>query len=79
VSFDNAAALERIEQAEDETPICWCGAPTVPVDSGGAIWLRCTSLLRPRGAVRQLLTLDFAATHVNQHILDLPVLLQPAA
>jgi hypothetical protein len=79
VSFDNAAALERIEQAEHETPICWCGAPTVPFESGDAIWLRCTSLLRPRGTVRRLLTLDFAAIHVNRHILDLPASYQRAA
>ena len=77
--FDNAAALERIERAEHDTPFCWCGAPTVPVDSGRAIWLRCTSLLRPRGVVHKLLTLDFAASHTNQRILDLAEFQQRAA
>ncbi len=77
--FDNTAALERIEQAERETRWCWCGAPTVPINSGRAIWLRCSTLARPRSAVHKLLTLDFAAGHINQRILDLAELQRAAA
>jgi hypothetical protein len=67
--LDHTAALERIEHAQRETPVCWCGAPTVVVDRHGAIWLRCSSLDRPKGLVRRLLTLDVG--HTDRPILDL--------
>ena len=44
--IDQTTALERIEQAEHETPRCPCGAPTVPVVRGGAVWLVCSNVAR---------------------------------
>ena len=67
--FTHTAALERIEQAQHETPFCGCGAPTLPVDRNGVIWLGCTSLDEPKGLVRRLLSLDLSHTH--QPIVDL--------
>ena len=67
--IDHTVALQRIEQAERETPHCWCGAPTVPLERNAAIWLACTSLRRPSGLVRRLLTLDFG--HTQRPIVDL--------
>jgi hypothetical protein len=66
--IDHTAALERIEDAERETPFCWCGAPTVPLDRGDVIWLGCSSLQRPKRLVRRLLALDFG--HTARPIVD---------
>jgi hypothetical protein len=71
-----AAALERIQDAERRTPFCWCGAPTVPVERRGVIRLECSSLDRPRGVLRRLLTLEVG--HTDQPILDLSELEAPA-
>jgi hypothetical protein len=76
--LDNAHALERIEQAERDTPFCWCGAQTVPVGRPDGVWLACASRSQPRSVLRKLLTLDFAVTHVDQRILD-PTRYQSAA
>ena len=76
--IDTLAALERIEDAQRQTPFCWCGAPTVAAEHRGAIWLRCSSLIPSRGVARRLLTLDLASLHTDQPILDVSEL-APAA
>jgi hypothetical protein len=72
--IDNTQALERIEQAEREAPFCVCGAHTVPVGRPSGVWLACASLEQPKGLVRKLLTLDFAASHTNRRIVELSAL-----
>jgi hypothetical protein len=67
--IDITAALERIEDAERQTPFCRCGAPTLPVERRGVIRLACRSLDQPQGTLRRLLTL--AVGHTDQPILDL--------
>jgi len=40
-----------------------------------AVWLTCASLTKqPKGIVRKLLTLDFAAFHFDRRIVDLSTL-----
>lgn len=68
--LDNDQALELIEASLRETAACDCGEATRPVAHGGAIWLECASLDRPRSPFRRLFTLDFVATHVRRLIVD---------
>lgn len=69
--IDNARALELVEQAERQTPLCTCGTHTLPVARPGGVWLACASLSQPKSVVRQILTLDFAAGHTDRQIVDL--------
>jgi hypothetical protein len=67
--FDTAAALERIKSAEHDTPLCPCGAPTVPVGRDDGIWLVCSNLHRweTRRTFRLLAALF---PHVERPIVD---------
>ena len=73
--IDNSQALDLIEQAQRNIRVCSCGMHTLAVARADAIWLTCASLTQqPKGVVRKLLTLDFAAFHVDQRIVDLSTL-----
>jgi hypothetical protein len=64
-------SLERIEQAVAEQPFCEaCGAPTVPVEEGDAIWLACAGTQEHRSILRRLLSLDALIGHTHQLVLD---------
>jgi hypothetical protein len=76
--LDHATDLERIEQAERETPFCWCGAQTVPVGRPDGVWLICASRTQPKTPLGRLLSLDFAVAHTEHRILA-PSILEPAA
>lgn len=39
-------ALERIDRAQEETPFCSCGLPTLIAPGTGGLWLECESLSR---------------------------------
>jgi hypothetical protein len=68
--MDNSRALELIEQAEHEFPICECGRVTVPVSHPDGLWLECASLGEARSPLARILTLDFAASHTRRLIVD---------
>ncbi len=69
--IDNWRALDRIEQAERDTPNCSCGAPAVPVARAGGIWLECSSLASPpEGRLRRLLSALGAPAHTRRLIVD---------
>jgi hypothetical protein len=67
--FDTATALERIELAEHDTPVCPCGAATIPVARDGGVWLVCSNLHRweTRRTFRLLAALF---PHVERPIVD---------
>ena len=75
--LDHATDLERIEQAERETPFCWCGAQTVPVGRPDGVWLICASRTQPKTPIGKLLSL--AVAHTEQCVLDPSSILEPAA
>ena len=66
----NARALERIESAERENPVCVCGRHTVATARNGAIWLECASLAEARGMLERVMSLDLAIGHTRQLIID---------
>ena len=69
--IDNRQALELIEQAQNEHPICDCGQQTLAVGRGGGVWLECRSLqTRPRSRVRRLLAAALGI-HTRLLIVDL--------
>jgi hypothetical protein len=64
------AVVDLIEQANDATPFCPCGAHTTPVWRDGIVWLDCSTLVEPpAGAIRRLLNAMVA--HVHREIVDL--------
>jgi hypothetical protein len=64
----HSSALETLELAEREVPFCSCGRATTPVvHSDGSIWLECSSLAEPKGALRRLFTLG--SGHTRREIL----------
>jgi hypothetical protein len=69
--IDNWKALDRIEQAERETPLCICGQPTSAAARPDGIWLECVSLRTPDvsriGRLRSALT---AGSHARQLIIE---------
>jgi hypothetical protein len=68
--IDNARALELVEQAEQETRLCACGQPTLPMARPEGVWIACASLVQPRGLLRRLVTLDFSVGHTDQLIFE---------
>jgi hypothetical protein len=61
--------VDRIERAQNETPFCDCGQPSVPVERDGVIWLSCRSHTQPSSTLRRLLTLDFG--HLARPVAEL--------
>jgi hypothetical protein len=68
--IDNARALELIEDAQQQTRICGCGQPTVPVARPGGVWLTCASLTEPAGRLRRFVTLNFGLGHTDRLIFE---------
>jgi hypothetical protein len=68
--IDNARALELVEQAEQETSLCACGQPVLPVARPEGVWIACASLVQPKGLLRRLVTLDFPVGHTEQLIFE---------
>jgi hypothetical protein len=62
--------LERIEQAQRETPICACGAATAPVGRPDGVWLACTCESQAHPMLRRLLSFDLVMGHTNRRIID---------
>lgn len=69
--IDHARALELIEQAEHDLPLCECGQHTLAVARAGGVWQQCSTLQQPRSTLWRLVTFDFAASHVDRQIVDL--------
>jgi hypothetical protein len=69
---DQTWALEQLEEAERETPVCRaCGERTAPVaHDDGSVWLECPSLADPRPALRRVLSLDFLVGHTRRLIVQ---------
>jgi hypothetical protein len=67
--IDTTQVLERIEQAEHETPTCPCGATTIPVDRDGAVWLVCSSL-KSWESRRTFRLLSALYPHVNRRVVE---------
>jgi hypothetical protein len=68
--IDNARALELIEDAQQQTRICSCGQPAVPVARSGGVWLTCASLVEPAGFLRRLVKLNFGVGHTDRLIFE---------
>jgi hypothetical protein len=70
--IDNWSALDRIEQAERETPFCICGQPTSVAARPDGIWLECMSLRAPAGSrIGRLLSVLTPGGHTRQLIVEL--------
>ncbi len=69
---DQTWALEQLEGAERETPVCRvCGERTAPVaHDDGTVWLECTSLAEPKPALRRVLSLEFLVGHTRRLIVE---------
>ena len=61
--YDRNAILELVEAAENAHPKCACGAPMVPVDEAGALWLLCAKRPAPRSLRSRLTSLDWLTPH----------------
>jgi hypothetical protein len=68
--YDRLTILHLVREAQRETPTCACGAPMVPVDRDGGLWLECSAPGRPReGLLARLASLDWVAGHRRREIL----------
>jgi hypothetical protein len=65
-----ASVLERIEQAQRETPTCACGATTAPIGRPDGVWLACTCQRQRNPVLRRLLSVDLVLGHTNRRIID---------
>lgn len=68
--YDRNAILELVESAENAHRTCSCGAPMVPADEAGALWLQCSHRPAPRGLRTKLTSLDWIAPHDRILLLD---------
>jgi len=68
--YDRLTILHLVDEAQRETPSCTCGAPMVPADRDGGLWLECSARLRPgEGLLARLASLDWLAGHRRRLIL----------
>ncbi len=67
---DRNAILELVETAVNAHRACSCGAPMVPTDEGGALWLLCSDRPAPRRLRSKLTTLDWVTPHDRVLLLD---------
>jgi hypothetical protein len=68
---DNRRALDLIEHAERETPLCVCGQLMLVAARPDGIWLECASLRAPAGSrVTRFLSGLIAPGHARQRIID---------
>ena len=68
--YDRNALLELVETAENAHRLCSCGAPMVPADEAGALWLLCANRPAPRSLRSKLTSLDWVAPHSRILLLD---------
>jgi hypothetical protein len=69
--YDRLSILSLIQDAEQESRLCACGARMVVVERDGAIWLDCAERPRPRsGILSRLASLDWIIGHDRRLILD---------
>jgi hypothetical protein len=70
--IDNLNAIDRIEQAERETPACCaCGESMVAVARPDGIWLECASLaVTDGGRIARLLSALTASSHSRRLVVD---------
>ena len=69
--FDRTHFIDLIENAERDQPACpQCAAILVAAVHEGALWLECPTLGEPRPFLRQLIRLDFEATHGRRLLLS---------
>ena len=69
--FDRTKLIDLIENAERARSTCpQCGAMLVATTHDGSIWLECPTLAEPRPLIRQLISLDFEATHGRRLLLS---------
>jgi hypothetical protein len=67
----NIAALETIETAERETPLCSCGQQTAAVAKSDGIWLECLSIRDADcGPIARLLAPFQEAGHLRTLIVE---------
>jgi hypothetical protein len=72
---DERRVLERIEQAQHDTPFCECGLPTLLVARTDGLWIECASLSRPTpGRLGALLSRLTAALHTRQLVVEVAAL-----
>ena len=68
--YDRNAILDLIETAENAHRLCSCGAPMVPADEAGALWLVCATPPAPRRLRSMLTSLDWLMPHDRILLLD---------
>jgi hypothetical protein len=61
--YHRNAILELVESAENAHRLCSCGAPMVPADEAGALWLLCSNRPAPRSLRSKLTSLDWLTLH----------------
>ncbi len=67
---DRNALVELVETAENAHRLCSCGAPMVPVDEAGALWLLCANRPAPRSLKGRLTSFDWVKPHDRILLLD---------
>ncbi len=68
--YDRNALVELVETAENTHRLCSCGAPMVPADEAGALWLLCANRPAPRSLRWRLTSLDWVTPHDRILLLD---------
>ena len=68
--YDHNQILELVEAAENAHRLCFCGAPMVPADEAGALWLQCANRPAPRSLWSKLASLDWVTPHDRILLLD---------
>lgn len=68
--YDRNAILELVETAEHAHRLCPCGAPMVPADEAGALWLLCSDRPASRSLRSKLTSLDWVTPHDHILLLD---------
>ena len=68
--YDRNAILQLVETAANAHRLCSCGAPMVPVDEAGALWLLGADRPAPRSLRSQLTSLDWVRPHDRVLLLD---------
>jgi hypothetical protein len=68
--YDRATILHLVNDAERQNPCCACGAPMLPMDRDGSLWLECATRRGPRRDLRsRALSLDWLIGHDRRLIL----------
>jgi hypothetical protein len=68
--YERTAIIELVEAAENAHRLCSCGAPMVPADEAGALWLLCANRPAPRNLRSKLTSLDWITPHDRILLLD---------